>query len=83
MLQFEDWQRILADAASLGMRTLGISGGEPTLHKDTPKLVAEARRHRPIESMNTNGSRITESLAEELLEAGLSSAMISLYSDDP
>jgi MoaA/NifB/PqqE/SkfB family radical SAM enzyme len=83
MLQFEDWQRILADAASLGMRKLGISGGEPTLNKDLPKLVAEARRRCPIVSLNTNGSRITESLAEELLGAGLTSTMISLYSHDP
>jgi MoaA/NifB/PqqE/SkfB family radical SAM enzyme len=82
-LEFEDWQRILADAASLGLRGLGISGGEPTLHKDILKLVAEGRKRCSIVNMNTNGSRITQSFAEELLEAGLTSVMISLYSHDP
>jgi MoaA/NifB/PqqE/SkfB family radical SAM enzyme len=81
-LQFEDWRRILADAASLGLRSLGISGGEPTLYEDILKLVAAGRRHCSIVGINTNGSRITQSLAEELLEAGLTSVMISLLPAD-
>ena len=82
-LQFEDWQRILADAASLGMRNLVISGGEPTLSHDILSLIAEGRKRCPMVVMNTNGSRITQSSAEELLEAGLGGVMISLYSHDP
>ncbi len=81
-LTFEDWQKVLADAASVGMRRLVISGGEPTLGKDLHRLITEARKHVDSVSMNTNGSRITEELVESLIEAGLTTVMISLYSHE-
>ncbi len=82
LLTFEDWQKVLADAASVGMRRLVISGGEPTLGKDLHRLIAEGRKHCDSVSMNTNGSLITEDLVESLIEAGLTTVMISLYSHE-
>ncbi len=64
------------------MRHLVISGGEPTLGRDLPKLIAEGRKHGCSVSVNTNGSMMTEELARTLLEAGLTSVMISLYSHE-
>jgi MoaA/NifB/PqqE/SkfB family radical SAM enzyme len=65
------------------MQKLVISGGEPTLNPDLPRLIAEGRKHCDTVSVNTNGSRTTEELARSLLDAGLSSVMISLYSHEP
>jgi MoaA/NifB/PqqE/SkfB family radical SAM enzyme len=82
-LQFEDWQRIIAEAAELGMNKFVISGGEPTLDKNLVKLVAEGAKYAKKVSVNTNGSLMTQELAEALLAAGLTSVMLSLYSHEP
>lgn len=37
-----DWERLIDDAAGIGVRTVQIIGGEPTLHPDLPRLVRHA-----------------------------------------
>jgi len=80
MLSFEDWKKILAEANNLGVETLDISGGEPTLYKQLPDFIRIGRNYGWKVNVNSNGGLITERYAEELLEAGLNSIHISLYS---
>ena len=66
-------------------QTLTISGGEPTLlKKRLIALVAQAREGgiRSIE-LQTNAVLITPAYAESLAAAGLTSAFVSLLSDEP
>lgn len=83
MLSFEDWKKILAEANNLGVETFVISGGEPTLYKQLPDLIRIGRNYGWYVSVNSNGSLITEEYAKRLLEAGLNSIYISLYSPIP
>src|SRR3990170_1268100 len=57
ILSFEELTRLLALFVRLGVRSLKITGGEPTVRADLPKLVAMFREVAPgIDmSMTTNG----------------------------
>ncbi len=82
-LTLEQWRVILRDAASLGLKDLHISGGEPTLYPDLVGLIKEAKQLGLRVRINSNGSMITEEFAENLLEAGLDEICISIYSHQP
>ncbi len=66
-----------------GERTLTVSGGEPTLYRD--RLVEVVKRARaggvPFVELQTNAVLIDPGYATELAEAGLTSAFVSLLSD--
>jgi MoaA/NifB/PqqE/SkfB family radical SAM enzyme len=59
----------VADAARLGYNVLSVSGGEPLLYPDLAALCREARSHRMITTLVTNGTVITQRKLDEL--AGL------------
>jgi len=61
-----------------------LTGGEPTLHPDLPRIVAYARERGLHVRMITNGTRLAEpSLARELASAGLQLVHVSVYSVRP
>lgn len=80
----EEIARQLEAFLASGERTLTISGGEPTLYRDRlVALVREARsRGVPFVELQTNAVLIDEGYAAELAAAGLTSAFVSLLSDD-
>lgn len=82
-LSFEEWKKILSEANKLGVETFDISGGEPTLYKHLPDLIRIGRKYGWKINVNSNGSLITEEYAKRLLEAGLNTIHISLYSHIP
>lgn len=68
-----------------GEQTLTLSGGEPTLRRE-PLLdvIARARaRGVPFAELQTNAILIDDRYAQQLAEAGLTSAFVSLLSDEP
>ena len=79
ILTFEEIARLAGVFASLGVRKLRLTGGEPTLRADLPALVARLREAAPDAAiaMTTNGSLLT-SLARPLAEAGLDRVTVSL-----
>jgi len=79
LLSFEEIVRIVRVAAKLGLSKVRLTGGEPTIRHDLPKLVAMINEIDGISeiAMTTNGSRLAE-LAKPLKEAGLSRINISL-----
>lgn len=81
LLSFEEIEKIVNLTATLGIRKVRLTGGEPLLRKDLPTLVKMITRIKKIKevSITTNGSRL-ENLALKLKEAGLSRINVSLNS---
>ncbi|MFH0983673.1 MAG: radical SAM protein [Planctomycetota bacterium] len=68
--------------AQMGSLLTSLAGGEPFLREDLSQIVREvARYHFPF--VTTSGWHVTAELAEELFEAGLWGASVSIDYADP
>src|SRR5574340_45676 len=79
ILTYEEITRVAGIAASLGVRKIRLTGGEPLIRKNIPWLVSSLKDIKGIEdiSLTTNGILI-ERYAKRLAEAGLNRINISL-----
>lgn len=79
LLTFEEIERFVRVVAQMGVNKLRITGGEPLVRAELPKLVSALARIPGIEdlAMTTNGMFLTEHAAS-LKEAGLDRLNISL-----
>jgi cyclic pyranopterin phosphate synthase len=78
ILTFEELTRALRIFLSLGVRSIKVTGGEPTVRADLPSLVRMFREAGPDLdiSLTTNGV-LLETLAAPLAEAGIDRATVS------
>src|SRR5512132_1786227 len=78
LLTFEELTRLLGIFVGLGVRSLKVTGGEPTVRADLPKLIRMFRRTGPELdiSITTNGL-LLDRLAAPLAEAGVDRATVS------
>ncbi len=87
VLSFEEITRIARLFAQRGVKKFRLTGGEPTLRADLPKLVTmlraiETPEGAPVEvAMTTNGTMLKH-LARPLVDAGLNRVTVSLDSID-
>lgn len=83
LLSYEEIIRVARLFASLGVKKLRITGGEPLMRRDLYKLIAELNDIDGIEdiAMTTNGSLLPVH-AQKLSDAGLKRVTISLDSLD-
>jgi cyclic pyranopterin phosphate synthase len=81
ILTFEELTRLLGIFVSLGVRSIKVTGGEPTVRADLPTLVSMFRGAGPEldMSMTTNGI-LLDRLAEPLARAGLDRVTVSCHS---
>ncbi len=81
ILTFEELTRLLRLFVGLGVRSVKVTGGEPTVRADLPELIRMLRGVAPeIDlSMTTNGV-LLDRLAAPLAEAGLDRVTVSLDS---
>jgi cyclic pyranopterin phosphate synthase len=81
ILTFEELTRVLRLFVRLGVRSVKVTGGEPTVRADLPELIRMFRDVAPeIDlSMTTNGV-LLDRLAAPLAEAGLDRVTVSLDS---
>jgi len=72
ILSFEDIERFVRVAVTLGVRKLRVTGGEPLVRKDLPKLIRKLAAIEGIEdlALTTNGVLLAEQ-AQDLYDAGL------------
>lgn len=79
VLSFEEIARVVRIGSELGLNKIRLTGGEPTVRKNLPELIALLRAIPAIEeiSLTTNAAKL-EALAEPLREAGLNRVNISL-----
>lgn len=84
ILSFEEIERIARVGASLGIRRLRLTGGEPLLRRDLPALVRLLRRIDGVGeiALTTNGLLLDAHL-DDLVAAGVDSIHVSLDSADP
>lgn len=84
ILTFEEIERLVRVAAGLGITRVRLTGGEPLIRKDLPRLVRRLALLPAIEdlALTTNGVRLHE-LAGPLYEAGLRRLNIHLDTLDP
>jgi cyclic pyranopterin phosphate synthase len=78
VLTFEEITRLVTVFAELGVRSIKVTGGEPTVRAELPKLIGMLRGAAPdLEiSMTTNGM-LLDRLAKPLAEAGLDRVTVS------
>ncbi len=73
----DDFEVISSKLAEAGSLVVSLEGGEPLLRPDIVSIVrAFARYHHPI--LFTNGWRVTEPLARDLWQAGLTEIGVSI-----
>lgn len=79
LLTFEEITRVARVGAELGVNKIRLTGGEPTVRRDLPTLVAMLKNIDGIEelAMTTNAVTLGE-LAAPLKEAGLDRVNISI-----
>jgi cyclic pyranopterin phosphate synthase len=83
ILSYEEIARLVRLFAQLGVDKVRITGGEPLLRKDLPRLIEMVRQVPGIQeiALTTNGSLLA-ALAADLRRAGLDRVSVSLDSLD-
>lgn len=81
ILSFEEIERLVKIFVSLGVKKVRITGGEPLLRQDLPKLIERIHRIDGVEdiALTTNGT-LLKKYAHDLKKAGLSRVSVSLDS---
>lgn len=77
-----DWERVLGEAAELGVLHAHFSGGEPLLRSDLAALIRTARACGLYSNLITSGVGLTAERAAVLAGAGLDSVQISFQADE-
>ena len=77
------WQRVLAEAAGLGVVQVHFSGGEPLVRRDLDELVGRARQLDLYSNLSTGATLADEATLRRLKEAGLDALQISLLDSRP
>lgn len=80
ILTFEEIERFVRVIAQMGVHRLRLTGGEPLVRTDLPRLVKKLANNPAITdlALTTNGILLTPELAVELRSAGLTRLNISL-----
>lgn len=82
-LDTASWISIFEQAADLGVLQVHLSGGEPTLRRDLPELVAALARRGVYSNLITAGIGVDRTMLERLAEAGLDHVQLSFQGAVP
>lgn len=73
---------ILSELGALGCESILFSGGEVTIIRQLPEILAHASAAGIATHINTHGGNLTPDYCDTLLESGLAGLMVSLDSGD-
>ena len=76
-LSEQDWRRVLAEAAALGVLQVHFSGGEPMARRDLLGLIAAATEHGLYSNLITSGTLGGAREIEAFAAAGLKHVQLS------
>ncbi len=78
------WRSILDHLWQIGIPHIVFTGGEPTLSKQLPGLIAHAENNGQVTGLNTNGRLLNQmDYVQTLVKAGLDHIQITLESHIP
>ena len=77
------WERVLAEAAALGVLQVHLSGGEPLARRDLPVIVAQCARSGLYSNLITSGIGLSDERMAALAEAGLDHVQLSIQDVEP
>lgn len=77
-LSTEEFRRVLGDFRAIGTLGVGVTGGEPMLRDDLETLLAHGTRLGMHMHLNTDGFRVDDASAKDLLKTGVRSVNVSL-----
>ena len=83
ILSFEEITRVVGVMVPLGLRKVRLTGGEPLLRSELPKLVHMLRRFSGLELALTTNASLLPKHAQALRNAGLDRLTVSLDSVSP
>lgn len=78
-----EWQRVLTEAAELGVLQLHLSGGEPTLRPDLEQIIETAAKVGLYSNLITAAAGLTQARLETFAKLGLDHVQISFQDADP
>lgn len=76
----EKWKEVIKRLWDIGVPHITFTGGEPTLRKDLPQLVAYGEEIGMVTGVITNGRLLTEEMVERLVKSGLDHIQITIES---
>jgi PqqA peptide cyclase len=82
-LDTETWQRVLGEAAAMGVLQVHFSGGEPLARRDLAALVGHAAKAGLYGNLITSGIGLDAARMAGLADAGLEHVQLSLQDADP
>ncbi|HEX8854603.1 MAG TPA: GTP 3',8-cyclase MoaA [Thermoleophilaceae bacterium] len=81
ILQFEEIERLVSLMAGMGVTDVRLTGGEPLVRRDFPKLVAMLARIDGVEDLSlTTNAYLLERDAAALVDAGIQRVNVSIDS---
>ncbi len=81
-LTTEDWSRVFAEAAALGILQVHLTGGEPLARRDLEALVASARSAGLYVNLVTSGVPLARERLAALRAAGVDHVQLSVQGAD-
>jgi pyrroloquinoline quinone biosynthesis protein E len=81
-LTTDEWKRVFAEAADLGVLQVHLSGGEPLQRHDIVELVKCANELGLYTNLITSGLGFSTRRAEQLRDAGLDHVQLSIQADE-
>ncbi|MFJ9917058.1 pyrroloquinoline quinone biosynthesis protein PqqE [Actinacidiphila glaucinigra] len=81
-LALDEWRRVLAEAADLGVLQCHLSGGEPLLRRDLVEIAAAAHDLGLYTNLVTSALGLSRPRAGQLRAAGLDHVQISIQADE-
>jgi len=83
-MSIKEWKRVIDKVWNLRIPHIVFTGGEPTLFKGLPELIAYGENKGLITGLNTNGRMLADkAYLGTLVDAGLDHVQITLESHDP
>ncbi|MEE3373045.1 MAG: pyrroloquinoline quinone biosynthesis protein PqqE [Planctomycetota bacterium] len=82
-LTTSDWQRLLREAAALGVVQVHFTGGEPLVRSDLCDLIRTAREAGIYSHLITAGVNLSQDRLAQLQKSGLDAIQISLQDSQP